>query len=132
MCGTLVLHVAHTDGYVERKQAVKQVERDQGDKLAVIATADAVVQPETVMVESLDALVALSAVLGRSIDPFLANAARKYLSRGRGAVLTLLLCGQTQPRIIMACFRLESLRFLLCHMTSIALRNFVGQTNHSN
>lgn len=52
-----------------------QVKSDKDNEFAIVASADAIVKPETVMVESFDTLVALATVLGRGIDPLIADGA---------------------------------------------------------
>ena len=54
---------------------MEEIEADEEKEFLVIVLADTVVQPETVMVEASNALIAGSAVFCRCVGPFLADSA---------------------------------------------------------
>ena len=53
------------------------VAHDQNEEFAVIALANAIVQPDAVMVEAFDTLIALATVFGGGVYPLIANYAPK-------------------------------------------------------
>ena len=72
----------HTDAQVHRKDAMGHISTDQKEKLSVVIGADTVVQPEAVMIESINTLVTRCTVFRRSVCPFgTNNATEDFLVR---------------------------------------------------
>ena len=67
-----------------------QVDADEQEELPVVVEADAIVEPETVMVEAPNALIAGRAMLCRSICPLVADDATENFLRHHACVCTLL------------------------------------------
>ena len=69
---------------------MSQVDADEQEEFTVVVEADAIVEPETVMVEAPNALVAGRAMLCRSICPLVADDATENFLRHHACVRTLL------------------------------------------
>ena len=54
-----------------------RVAHDQNEEFAVIALANAIIQPDAVMVKAFDTLIALATVFGGGVDPLVTNDAPK-------------------------------------------------------